>query len=802
MNIPPWFGKPKDDKKNDTRAPRDARNGGPAPRPAPPAGRDEAIRPRPPGPEAPRYRGAVPPGRRPPGGDDGEPRRMWPLRDRRWVWLLVILLVLNWFVVPLLLPEGGTDRVTVPYTTFKEQVQNGNVSEITVRGDLVQGTFRRPVPLPPAAGRERKPAEHFETRLPPFTDENLERLLDQHGVVISAKPPQSARAWWLSILLSFGPALLFFAMFMWLSTRAQQAQRGIFGIGRSRARRYDETASNQARITFADVAGIDEAKSELEEIVDFLKRPEKYQRLGGSIPKGVLLVGSPGTGKTLLAKAVAGEAGVPFFSLSGSEFVEMIVGVGAARVRDLFANAKREAPAIIFIDELDAIGRRRGGIGFGGANQEQEQTLNQILTEMDGFDARQAVIVLAATNRPDVLDPALLRPGRFDRRVVVQRPDRVGREAILRVHTRGVPLAPDVDLADLGAATPGLVGAELRNLVNEAALLAARKDRDAVTKDDFYNAMEKIILGTERKLVMTPEDRKRVAYHESGHALLGLLLPEADPVHKVTIVPRGQALGATYQLPVDDRHNYGERYLRGRITGALGGRAAEELIFDAVSTGAENDLRQATQVARQMVTRWGMSDKVGLIYIARGGDDFLGGEGFMPEMGRETSEELASLVDEETRRIIDECYVTARATLQREHHRLVALAEALLKRESLDEGQILKVTGLAKHPVLLTPAEPLAQTPAVPQPAEAAQAAERRDGHEEHDEGQEGRQRRDRAGGTVRPAALTEADRREADRREVGPVPYNPSYRSSENLLENSAVSTPGGRGAGFQNII
>jgi cell division protease FtsH len=305
---------------------------------------------------------------------------------------------------------------------------------------------------------------------------------------------------------------------------------------------------------------------------------------------------------------------------------------------------------------------------------------------------------MAATNRPDVLDPALLRPGRFDRRVTVQRPDRVGREAILRVHTRGVPLAKDVDLADVASATPGLVGAELRNLVNEAALLAARRDRDAVTKHDFYDAMEKIVLGAERRLVMTPEDRKRVAYHESGHALVGLLLPETDPVHKVTIVPRGQALGATYQLPIDDRHNYGERYLRGRITGALGGRAAEELIFGAVSTGAENDLRQATQVARQMVTRWGMSDKVGLIYVARGGEDFLGDGAFMPEMGREVSEELASIVDEETRRIIDECYQAAQETLQRERHRLEALAEALLTHESLDEKEILQVTGLTKRP--------------------------------------------------------------------------------------------------------
>ncbi len=649
------------------------------------------TRPRPPGPEAPRYRGS---GQAPDPNQNGK-RGFWNVMARRWIWLLGALLLVNVLVTTFLPQDQAPARIVVPYTLFTEQVQAGNVSEINVRGDVVQGTFKREVTYP-ATGRESRASANFETRVPAWVvqDGSLQPLLDQHGVTVSAREIGGGRQWWFSILVSFGPGLLFFGMLMWMSARAQQAQRGIFGIGRSRARRYDENAGNQARITFADVAGIEEAKFELEEIVDFLKRPDKYQRLGGSIPKGVLLVGPPGTGKTLLAKAVAGEAGVPFFSLSGSEFVEMIVGVGAARVRDLFANAKKEAPAIIFIDELDAIGRRRGGLGFSGANQEQEQTLNQILTEMDGFDARQAVIVIAATNRPDVLDPALLRPGRFDRRVTVQRPDRVGREAILKVHTRGVPLDKDVDLADMAAATPGLVGAELRNVVNEAALLAARKDRNAVKMEDFFNAMEKIVLGSERKLVMSDEDRRRVAYHESGHALMGLLQPDTDPVHKVTIVPRGQALGVTYQVPLDDRHNYGERYLRGRITGALGGRAAEELVFDAVSTGAENDLRQATQIARQMVTRWGMSDKVGLIYSANPDDGFLGEGAFMPQMNRDVSEDLAKVIDDEVRRIIDECYQVARGSLKNERRRLEALAEALLVRESLDERQIWEVTGL------------------------------------------------------------------------------------------------------------
>jgi cell division protease FtsH len=653
--------------------------------------RPSEARPRPPGPEAPRYRGAPPPKNNPDGDEDDPARRFINLLKRPWIIVLVVLLVVNWLITPYVIPDSAANRVEIQYTAFKEQVLAGNVREITVQGDIIQGDFRSPTTLPSVAtGRA---IETFQTRIPQFVTDSLDKFLDDNKVAVTAKSLQTGRSMWLQILLSFGPALLFFGLLMWMSARAQQAQRGIFGIGRSRARRYDEVNQLATRITFADVAGIDEAKAELEEIVDFLKNPERYQRLGGSIPKGVLLVGPPGTGKTLLAKAVAGEAGVPFFSLSGSEFVEMIVGVGAARVRDLFSNAKKDAPAIIFIDELDAIGRRRGGIGFGGANQEQEQTLNQILTEMDGFDARQAVIVLASTNRPDVLDPALLRPGRFDRRVAVQRPDRLGREKILEVHTRGVPLAPDMDLAELAAATPGLVGAELRNLVNEAALLAARKNRDNVAKTDFFEAMEKITLGAERKLVMSAEDRRRVAYHEAGHALIGLLLPEADPVHKVTIVPRGQALGVTYQVPLDDRHNYGEAYLRGRMTGALGGRAAEELIFGAPSTGAENDLQQATQIARQMVTRWGMSPKVGMVSIARSDGGFLGGD-IMPEMGREISEETASLVDEEVRRIVTECFARAADTLLREKSRLIALAETLLRRESLDEREMLDVTGL------------------------------------------------------------------------------------------------------------
>src|SRR5438445_4252836 len=413
---------------------------------------------------------------------------------------------------------------------------------------------------------------------------------------------------WLTILLSVGPTLLLVGAFFWLSRRAASAGGGLLGFGRSTARLYEP---DRPKTTFADVADIQEAKEELQEVVDFLRDPARYQRLGGTAPKGVLLVGPPGTGKTLLARAVAGEANVPFFSVSASEFVEMIVGVGASRVRDLFSKARGAAPAIIFIDELDAIGRSRGAAIRTGGNDEQEQTLNQILTEMDGFDSREGVIVLAATNRADVLDPALLRPGRFDRRVMVQAPDRAGRVAILRIHVRNVPLAPDVDLESLAAQTPGFVGADLQNLVNEAALLAARRERDAVTMADFTDSIEKVLLGAERHIMLTPADRERIAYHESGHALLGLLVPGADPVRKVTIVPRGRALGVTVQSPVDERFNYPEDYLRARITGALGGRAAEQLVYSIATTGAENDLEQVTAIARQMVTRWGMSPKVG-----------------------------------------------------------------------------------------------------------------------------------------------------------------------------------------------
>jgi cell division protease FtsH len=624
------------------------------------------------------------------------------MRPRPWWISFIVVLILNYLLVQLFLPERAQQRIDVPYTFFKQQVMADNVSEVTSRADVIQGTFKAPVTYPPDQANAPT-SSLFQTVQPQFADPGLETLLEQHGVTINAHSLDEARPWWQTLLLSFGPTLLLIGLFFWISSRAANQLGGAggpFGLGRSRAKRYDSASEGLEKITFADVAGIDEAKAELEEIVDFLKDPSKYTRLGGAVPKGVLLVGAPGTGKTLLARAVAGEANVPFFSMGASEFVEMIVGVGASRVRDLFKQAREAAPAIIFIDELDAIGRARGSGAFGG-NDEREQTLNQILTEMDGFSSREGVIVLAATNRPDVLDQALLRPGRFDRRVTVNPPDKVGREAILKVHTRGVPLGPDVDLKIIAASTPGLVGADLRNLVNEAALLAARRSEDRVTQKDFLDALEKLVLGPARNLVMSPAERERVAYHEGGHTILGLLVPGADPVNRVTIMPRGQALGVTYQRPEDDRHNYSEEYLRSRITGAMGGRAAEEVVYGGRTTGAENDMQQATDLARQMVTRWGMSEKLGPVTLAPREDPFLRSDGFSGFGGSKPySETTAEIVDSEVERILQECYAEG-VRLIREHRvELDRLATALLEQETLDEQEIIRVTGIKPAPRL------------------------------------------------------------------------------------------------------
>ncbi|HAR94588.1 MAG TPA: cell division protein FtsH, partial [Deltaproteobacteria bacterium] len=534
-----------------------------------------------------------------------------------------------------------------------------------------------------------------------FADPGLEAFLIAHRVQITAKPEQQG-SFLMTLLFSFGPGLLLILFFVWMYRRAAQGgglgAGGIMGIGKSKARRYDQEETE--RVSFEDVAGIEEAENELVEIVDFLKDPKKYTRLGGTAPKGVLLVGAPGTGKTLLARAVAGEAKVPFFSMSAAEFVEMIVGVGAARVRDLFKQARENAPAIIFIDELDAIGRARGRVAIGG-HSEQEQTLNQILTEMDGFSSREGVIVLAATNQPDVLDKALLRPGRFDRRIIVNLPDKGGREAILKVHTRKVPLANDANLAEVAAITPGFSGADLRNLVNEAALLAARRGQEEVSYKDFMDSLEKIVLGPERPLILSANDRERIAYHEGGHAILGLLVPGADPVHRVTIVPRGQALGVTYQRPDSDRYNYPEGYLRARIVGMLGGRAAEEIVYGTKTTGAENDIEQATVIARMMVTRWGMSDKLGTVQLAARENPFLAGQGGF-DGSKSFSEETAKTIDAEVLGIIRESYEQAKRLLVEHRAQLDSLAEALVSKETLGEDEILQVTGLPPAPSLET----------------------------------------------------------------------------------------------------
>ena len=611
-----------------------------------------------------------------------------PIRWRRF-WLVIgTLLLVNIIVTSVIQSASQPPSVTIPYNVFIDQVDAGNIISITATGDSITGTAHKAV----SAGSGQPSAKDFSTERPSFASDDLEAALIKNQVSILAEPPNPPTPWWETLLLWFGPTLLIVFGFIYLMRRgaalAGGGPGGLLGrFGQSGARLYDPEHPDT---TFADVAGIDEVKAELVEIVDFLKKPEKYQRLGGTIPKGVLLIGAPGTGKTLLARAVAGEAAVPFFSISASEFIEAIVGVGAARVRDLFQKARGAAPAIVFIDELDAVGRSRSTGARLGGNEEQEQTLNQILTEMDGFDPHEGVIVLAATNRADVLDIALLRPGRFDRRVTVPFPDRRGRLEILSIHTRNIPLGPDVDLSLIASLSAGMVGADLRNLANEAALAAARRDGTTVAQIDFTSALEKVELGSERKLSLTSMDRERIAYHESGHALLGLLQPGADPVRRVSIIPRGQSLGATVQSPVDDRFSYGEDYLRGRITGALGGRAAEQLVYGVITTGAESDLRQVTAIARQMVVRWGMSPKVGVLSLSEEGDN----PGQSLSLTRPYSEETAALIDEEVRRICEECLRQAVALLDSNRDKLDALVHALLEHDTLGEAEILTVTGI------------------------------------------------------------------------------------------------------------
>jgi cell division protease FtsH len=605
------------------------------------------------------------------------------------------LLLLNYLLVSMFYAAAAKPRVTIPYSpTFLTQVRAGNVAAVTARQTVIEGTLRRAI-LYPANDRNARATTEFKTQVPDFANTNaLDRLLEQKGVVVTAKQP-AGTPWWETLLVGIGPTLLFFGLWVWLMQKYGGQAGGMFSFGQSKAKKYEPTTE---RVSFADVAGIDEAKQELTEVVDFLRDPDKYRKLGARIPRGVLLSGSPGTGKTLLAKAVAGEAGVPFFSMSASEFVEMIVGVGASRVRDLFAQAKAAAPSIIFIDEIDAIGRSRSSGAFSGANDEREQTLNQILTEMDGFDASTGVIVLAATNRADVLDSALLRPGRFDRRVPVQPPDKEGREQILRVHTRGVPLAPDVDLAALAATSAGMVGADLANLANEAALLAARRKHEQVTMGDFTDALEKIELGTARKLLLTAADKRRTAYHEAGHALVGMLAPGADPVRKISIIPRTMSLGVTISSPESDRFNYDKQGLLAHIMVATGGRAAEEVVYGDETTGAESDIRQATQLARNMVGRFGMSDEIGFLSVLPQDGD--------PYAAPQVSERTRQRIDDEMKRIVGEAHDEAIQLLADNRERLDSLAQALFQAETLEGPEAYAAAGLAPSAAATPSAEP------------------------------------------------------------------------------------------------
>jgi len=605
-------------------------------------------------------------------GGSAKPRRDWS----RWlVWPLGYLILFAMFTYQ----DHMSEPQAVSYTEFKVEVAAKNISEVFARGDTIQGALRKPAALPDQKDRTY---DRFTTERPTFATDDLLSELTSGGATVRAKPLVQERGVLTNLLFSVGPMLLLFGFYFWMFRRQQTAMGGGLLGGRARKPVDPETV----RVTFDDVAGIDEVEAEINEVVDFLRDPAKYRRVGARAPKGVLLTGAPGTGKTLLARATAGEAKVPFFSASASEFIEMIVGVGASRVRELFAEARKVAPAIIFIDEIDTIGRTRGANAFGG-HDEREQTLNQILTEMDGFSGAEGVIVLAATNRPDVLDPALLRPGRFDRTIVVHPPDRKGRADILRVHTRKVPLASDVNLDALAAATPGTTGADLANLVNEAALLAARRGESQVSQRDLTDALEKVQLGTARSVVIPETERRRTAYHEAGHALLGMLLPGADPVRKVSIIPRGRALGVTLSTPEADRYGYDANYLRGRIVGALGGMAAEHEVFDVVTTGSESDLEMVTRIARSMVGRWGMSDRVGkLSVLPADGDPRMAG----------ISSSMLDMVDEEVRRITDECYADARRILKENRDKLDAIVKELLLHETLDEPDVYAAADIAR----------------------------------------------------------------------------------------------------------
>ena len=633
-------------------------------------------------------------------------------------WWIVLIALLIWNIMTFW-PRTHPREVDIPYTAFLAQVRTDNVAKVRISGDKIIGSFVKPFLWPqttntsnPSASPQSKAAQpglsksvkdaqsdtrtsatytEFTTTFPQaIGDPNLLPLLEAHRVVVDVEPPPSH--WLTDLLVSGLPVLFLMLFFFWMGRQAVRSQSTIFSFGRTKAKRY---TSDRTEVTFDDVAGADEAKADLHEVVDFLRHPQKYHELGARIPRGVLLVGPPGTGKTLLARAVAGEASVPFFSISASEFVEMFVGVGASRVRDLFNQAKAAAPSIVFIDELDAVGRRRGA-GLGTVNDEREQTLNQLLVEMDGFNERQEVIIMAATNRPDVLDPALLRPGRFDRQVTVGLPDRPGREGILRIHIRRLRLAPDVDLSTLARSTMGFSGADLANLCNEAALIAARHNHLQVIMEDFEEAMDKILLGGEHPRLADVHERRVVAYHETGHALVAWLTPAADPVHKITIVPHGRALGVTKQLPGEDRYSYSRTDLMARLAVMLGGRAAEEIVMGDVTTGAEKDLVEATRLARRMVTRWGMSDLGPMAFNTDEEQPFIG---YKLSQERDFSEATAARIDQEVRHLLDERHEAVRKLLVEARKQLDLVAETLLKEETIDQEDLVRILGPRPEPV-------------------------------------------------------------------------------------------------------
>jgi len=622
--------------------------------------------------------------------------RLSPFYKNIALWLLISLVMIflfNYFNTT----EQARSKISISYTQFLDLVKAGKVSKVTLQGDEIFG--------------EQVDGKAFRSYAP--SDPDLVKMLQEKKVEITAKPKED-NPWYTTLLVSWLPMLVLIGIWIFFMRQMQAGGGKAMSFGKSRARLMTE---NSVKVTFKDVAGIEEAKEEVVEIIEFLKDPKKFTRLGGRIPKGVLLVGAPGSGKTLLARAIAGEAGVPFFSISGSDFVEMFVGVGAARVRDLFIQAKKNSPCIIFIDEIDAVGRHRGA-GLGGGHDEREQTLNQLLVEMDGFEANEGVILIAATNRPDVLDPALLRPGRFDRQVVVPIPDLKGREAILKVHTRKVPLAPSVDLTVLARSTPGFSGADLENLVNEAALLAARVNREAVTMEDFEQAKDKVLMGSERKsMILSEQERTTTAYHEAGHALVAHLIPGTDPIHKVTIIPRGRALGLTQQLPLDERHTYPKDYLLGTLAVLLGGRAAEELVFNQYTTGAGNDLERATELARKMVCNWGMSEELGPITFGKRDEHvFLGREISQP---KDFSEETARTIDSAIKNLVLGAYERAKNLLTIHRAELQILAKALLEKETLDGQEIQALLGHCPKP---EETEPEAEEATLPLPLGLQQA--------------------------------------------------------------------------------